>query len=518
MKSYPVLMLFLVPLLISCQGETAYERLGLEEITIGELQSGYSNGAFTIEEVMAAYLQRMGNMDRNGSALNAMLFINPQALEVARQLDMELQSNAARGPLHGIPVVLKDNIDTQDMPTTAGARAMRDSVPPDDAFIAQKLRQAGAVILGKANLSEWANFRSSFSSSGWSGLGGQTHNPFDPSRNPCGSSSGSAAAVSANLTVLAIGTETNGSIVCPASATGVVGIKPTVGLLSRDGLIPVSYTMDTPGPIARTVTDAALALGAMAGIDPVDSRTAESEGRIPEDYTVYLNEAGLQGKRIGHWTGALGDHGKVDLLMQETVSLLASGGAEIIEVESIWEEDINSDFFLVLLYQFKDGLNRYLQSLGDNAPVRDLADLIQQTFSDPVEMQYFDHSLLSSAHATDGLNAEDYRVALERIVRISREEGIDRVMDLHDLDAIVAPSGGPAWKTDLINGDNFRVSSSSPAAIAGYPNISVPMGYIDGLPVGISFFGRAWSEPVLLEIAYAFEQTSRVRRPPEPAD
>ncbi|HKK25009.1 MAG TPA: amidase, partial [Gracilimonas sp.] len=433
----------------------------------------------------------------------------------AKELDAELQEGNSRGPLHGIPVVLKDNIDTEDMPTTAGANILNGSIPDQDAFITRKLREAGAIILGKANLSEWANFHSSFSSSGWSALGGQVHNPYDLTRNPCGSSAGSGAAASANMAVFAIGTETNGSITCPSSANGLVGIKPTVGLLSRAGIIPISHTQDTPGPMARNVTDAAIALGTMVGADPTDDKTPASEGNFRTDYTQFLNEDGLSGKRIGLWTGSLGGHFRVDTLMHETVRLLEAQGAEIVEIEQISEQNVGGDSYQVLLYEFKDGLNKYFESLGEDAPVKSMEELVEATLNDPEEMRYFDHDILIQANGKGNLDSEEYQEALDRMLRVTRDEGIDRVMNEHDLDAIIGPTGGPAWKTDLTNGDNFAVSSSSPAARSGYPNITVPMGYIDGLPVGISFFGRAWSEPLLLEIAYGFEQATNVRKAPE---
>lgn len=504
----------------ACQPQSGNDRSGddqidLNEITITELQQGYENGDFTIADVTEAYLQRIEDIDQNGPELNSIITVNPDAMDIARELDEELEEGNKRGPLHGITVVLKDNVDTKNMPTTGGARALESSIPPDDAFITQKLQEAGAVILGKANLSEWANFHSSFSSSGWSGVGGQTRNPYDITRNPCGSSAGSGAAVSANLTVFAIGTETNGSITCPSTANGIVGIKPTVGLLSRDGIIPISFTQDTPGPMARTVKDAAIALGAMVGVDSADAKTTASEDNNHTDYTQFLNEDGLQGKRIGFWTGPLGDHFRVDSLMQQTVRSLESEGATIVELEQISEENVGGDSFQVLLYEFKDGLNKYLASLGENAPIDSLGQLIDSTLTDSVEMQYFDHDLLITANKKGNLESEEYREALDRMLKYSRDEGIDRVMEEHNLDAIVGPTGGPAWKTDLTNGDNFAVSSSSPAAHAGYPNITVPMGYIDGLPVGISFFGKAWSEPTLIEIAYAFEQSRGPRKVPE---
>lgn len=515
MKAVKLSLLLLVIGVTACQQTSRYEELDLEEVSINELMENYENGTYSITDVTEAYLQRIEEIDKNGPALNSMIYINPDAMETARILDEELQEGNKRGPLHGIPIVLKDNIDTNDMPTTAGARVLEGSVPPDDAFITMKLRDAGAIILGKANLSEWANFHSSFSSSGWSGLGGQTHNPYDLTRNPCGSSSGPGAAPSANLAVFGIGTETNGSITCPSSANGLVGIKPTVGLLSRSGIIPISFTQDTPGPMTRTVTDAAIALGTMVGVDGADSKTAASEGNYHTDYTQFLNEDGLEGKRIGFWKGPLGNHHRVDTLMYETVRLLEEHGATIVELEQISEENAGGDSFQVLLYEFKDGLNKYFDSLGEDAPVKNMEELVKVTLADSIEMRYFDHDLLITASEKGDLESEEYTEALERMLKITREEGIDKVMDENDLDAIVSPTGGPAWKTDLTNGDNFSVSSSSPAARAGYPNITVPMGYIDGLPIGASFFGRAWSEPELIEIAYAFEQITRARQVPE---
>ncbi|WP_103664550.1 amidase [Gracilimonas amylolytica] len=511
-----LLPLFVLPLLfLACQTSSKFDELGLEEITISDLREGYENGTFSVEDVTAAYLERITEKDQSGPTLNSMLYINPKALEVAREMDTELQEGTTRGPLHGIPVVLKDNINTDDMPTTAGANVLDGSIPDEDAFITKKLRDAGAIILGKANLSEWANFHSSFSSSGWSALGGQVHNPYDLTRNPCGSSAGSGAAASANMAVFAIGTETNGSITCPSSANGLVGIKPTVGLLSRSGIIPISYTQDTAGPMARTVTDAAIALGAMVGVDPTDDKTQLSEGNSHTDYTQFLNENGLEGKRIGLWTGSLGGHFRVDTLMHETVRLLQEQGAEIVEIEQISEQNAGGDSYNIMLFEFKDGLNKYFESLGEDAPVKNMEELVEATLNDPEEMKYFDHDILIQASKKGSLESEEYQEALERMLRITREEGIDRVMDEFDLDAIIGPTGGPAWKTDLTNGDNFAVSSSSPAARAGYPNITVPMGFIDELPVGISFFGRAWSEPLLIEMAYSFEQATNVRKAPK---
>lgn len=486
------------------------------EIDIETLQDGYATGTFTITEVTKAYLDRIAAIDDNGPTLNAIIAVNPDALDIAKKLDDEMMSGNIRGPLHGIPIVLKDNIDTHDkMPTTAGSRALKDSYPLQDSFVAEQLRAAGAVILGKANLSEWANFRGELSSSGWSGLGGQTHNPYILSRNPCGSSSGSGVAVSANLTVLAIGTETNGSIVCPSTSNGIVGIKPTVGLVSRSGIIPISYTQDTAGPMARTVKDAAICLGALTGMDSRDPKTTASEPHIRKDYTSFLNKDGLKGKRIGLFTGPLGANFKVDALVDQTVELLKAQGAEVIEIDKITEPDVGSNSFQIMLFEYKAGLNDYFASLGDVAPIRSLEELIEFNKNDPVEMEFYNQKYLEMAQEKAGLDSEEYQKALTDMLRGSREEGIDRVMDEHELDAIIAPTGGPAWETDHVNGDSFQLGSSSPAARSGYPNITVPMGFVDELPVGMSFFGRAWSEPTLIEICYAYEQATLHRKAPQ---
>ncbi len=487
-----------------------------EEFTIMQLQQGYAKGDFTVTDVVQAYLDRIDAIDDAGPTLNAVIQVNPDAMAIAAQLDAELSEGKKRGPMHGVPVLLKDNIDTHDqMETTAGSRALSGSHPPQDSYVAQKLREAGAVIIGKANLSEWANFRGNLSSSGWSGVGGQTKNPYILDRNPCGSSSGSGVAVSANLCMIAIGTETNGSIVCPATANGIVGIKPTVGLLSRSGIIPISFTQDTPGPMARSVSDAAIALGVMTGIDPSDSKTAASEGKYLTDYTPYLKEDGLKGKRIGWYTSARGQHFKVDTLMQKAADYIRSQGAEVIEIDNIYSREVSSLSFEVLLYEFRDGLNKYFASLGEAAPVKSVEELIEFNRSDSIELRYYDQELLLEAQKKGSVDSKEFAEILNKMNRLVREEGIDKVMGENDLDAFMAPTGSPAWKTDLINGDAFVISSSSPAAISGYPNITVPMGFIDGLPVGISFFGKAWSEPQLIEIAFAYESGTRYRKAPE---
>ncbi len=486
-----------------------------EEITIDRLQQGYKNGDFTIRQVVRAYLDRIEAIDKNGPRLNAVIQVNPEALQIAEELDKELKEGKIRGPMHGVPVIIKDNIDTHDrMETTAGSRALAGSHPLKDSRVAAKLRESGAVILGKANLSEWANFRGKLSSSGWSGVGGQCKNPYDLSRNPCGSSAGSGAAVSANLCTVSIGTETNGSIVCPSSANGVVGIKPTVGLISRSGIIPISFTQDTPGPMARTVTDAAICLGVLTGVDSSDSKTLLSKGKYPDDYTRFLNAEGLAGKKIGIYTAPLGRNYKVDELFNKAVDKIKNLGAEVVEVDRLYVRDPEEWSFTVLLYEFRDGINKYLASLGDEAPVKNLKEIIEFNRNDSVELKYFGQQIMEMAEEKEGLDSPGYREALANMLEYSREKGLDRVMDSLKLDAIIAPTGSPAWKTDHVNGDGSHIGSSSPAAIAGYPDVTVPMGYISGLPVGISFFGRAWSEPQLLGMAFAFEQATKARHAP----
>jgi len=508
-------------LLLSCTSQTqqtAYSQLGLEEITIQELHEKYTDGSLSVRDVVAAYIERIEEIDQNGPGLNSILALNENALAIADSLDAELSNGTARGKLHGIPVLLKDNIDTDDMPTTAGSRFLEGSIPSQDAFIVSKLKEQGAIILGKTNLSEWANFHSNFSSSGWSALGGQVRNPYQLSRNPCGSSSGSAVAAAANLAAITIGTETNGSIVCPANANGIVGFKPTVGLWSRSGIIPISYNTDSAGPMVRSVSDAAILLGALAAIDPDDELTHAAEGHIHEDYTQFLNRDGLDGKRIGFYKAPLGSHFRVDTLMHQTIRQLKSLGATIIELDEISEENTGADAFQVLLYEFKDGVDKYLASLNNDDIVNSMEELAERIRNSPEETEKFDRNLILISAEKGGLESGEYLEALEKMQRYSREEGIDKVMDEHNLDAIVSPTGSPAWKTDLTLGDNFKLSSSSPSARAGYPIITLPMGAIDGLPVGVSFFGRAWSEPVLLEIAYSFEQNGNHRIVPEFAE
>jgi amidase len=492
------------------------DNFGLLEKDITQIEQGYKERKFTVKEVVQAYLDRIKKLDVNGPALHSILVVNPDAMKIAAALDNELkQSKTVRGPLFGIPVVLKDNIDTHDkMPCTAGSRALKNSYPLKDSYVAAKLRAAGAVIIGKTNLSEWANFRGQLSISGWSGEGGLTKNPYILSRNPCGSSSGSAVAVSANLTAIAIGTETDGSIVCPSQANGIVGIKPTVGLISRTGVIPISSTQDTPGPMGRTVRDVALCLGALTGIDSMDVKTLANTGHFLSDYTPFLKKDGLKGKRIGLFKAPFGINYKVDKLMYRAVNFLKSQGAEIIEIDKITNPKTDQYSNEIMLYEYKEGLNNYFRSLGTNAPVKNIDELIAFNKADSIELRYFNQHYLEQASKKGDLNSNEYREALANLLKGSREEGIDSVMNVHKLDAIMAPTGSPAWISDLINGDSFQIGTSSPSAQAGYPDITVPMGFVDELPVGISFFGKAWSEPVLLEIAYAYEQGTHYRKAP----
>ncbi|WP_114747872.1 amidase [Pleomorphovibrio marinus] len=508
--------LILLCFLWGCENTNREElKFPIEEITIEEIHKGLRQGHFSVEELVQSYLDRIREIDQDGHQLRSVLHLNPDAIAIAQELDMELMAGKDRGPLHGVPVLLKDNLNSGDkMPTTAGSRAMEGSIASEDSFVAMRLREAGAVILGKTNLSEWANFRGELSSSGWSGLGGQTKNPYVLDRNPCGSSSGSGVAVSANLTVLAIGTETNGSIVCPSHANGIVGIKPTVGLISRSGVIPISYTQDTPGPMARTVRDAAICLGVIAGMDEKDNKTMDEDAVFHTDYTQFLNVDGLNGKRIGWYNTSEGRNFKVDTLMRQAVSFMEKAGATVVPISSIEAPGTGEHSFQVMLFEYQDGLNRYFESLGDGANIKSLSDLIAFNVKDEVSLRFHNQKYLELALKKGDLTHKDYLNALNNMIKGSREEGIDQVMKENELDAIIAPTGSPAWKTDLVNGDSFQLGSSSPAAHAGYPNITVPMGMVEALPVGISFFGKAWSEPKLLEIAYAYEQGTKHRSKP----
>lgn len=496
----------------------AKTELPLEEATIKQLQDAQSSGAETAQTLVEAYLKRIDELDKRGPAINSVIELNPDALDLARQLDAERKAGRVRGPLHGIPVLIKDNIDTHDrMTTTAGSLALEGSIAPRDAFIVEQLRKAGAVILGKTNLSEWANFRSSKSISGWSGRGGQTLNPYALDRNPCGSSSGSGAAVAANLCAVAVGTETDGSIVCPSTANGLVGIKPTLGLVSRAGIIPIAHSQDTAGPMARTVTDAALLLNALTGIDARDALTKTSAGHVERDYTRFLAPHGLTGARLGIVRKSFGFNERVDKLMEAAIEVMKQHGALIIDPADVpTAGQFDASEFEVLLYEFKADLNAYLKTLGPNAPVKTMQDIIEfnEKHADR-ELKFFGQDTMIKAQAKGGLNSPAYRRALAKNHLLSRARGIDAVMTKHRLDALIAPTGGPAWTTDHLNGDHFTGGFSSASAVAGYPHITVPAGFVFGLPVGISFAGRAWSEPKLISLAYAFEQATKHRQPPK---
>ena len=490
----------------------------LSEISIQELQDAMQSGQWTARDITSMYIDRIEAVDRQGPKLSSVLEINPDALEIADRLDAERRSNGPRGPLHGIPVLLKDNIATADgMTTTAGSLALEGCIAPRDSWVALRLREAGAVLLGKTNLSEWANFRSSQGSSGWSARGGQCRNPYVLDRNPCGSSSGSGAATSASLAAVSLGTETDGSVVCPSSANGLVGLKPTVGLVSRAGIIPIAHSQDTAGPMTRTVADAATLLGILAGVDPSDSATGSLKQRNEQDYTSFLDARGLQGARLGVARQYFGFHPGVDAVLEEALAEMKRQGAELIDpVELDTRGQFGDAEYTVLLYEFKADLNRYLAGLGSASKVRNLAELIR--FNEDhaeQEMPFFGQDIFLEAESRGDLTSSEYREALDLCRRATRDDGIDKVLDRHRLDAIVAPTGGPAWTTDLVNGDHFLGGSSSFAAVSGYPNITVPAGHVHGLPIGISFFGRAWSEPQLLQLAFAFEAATQARRPPE---
>ena len=506
----------------------------LEEATIAELGSQMASGERTSAEITRLYLERIEALDRQGPTLRSVIETNPDALEIAEGLDAERAAGNVRGPLHGVPILLKDNIATADRnTTTAGSLALEGSISQRDAFVAARLRRAGAVLLGKANLSEWANFRSNRSSSGWSARGGQCRNPYVLSRNPCGSSSGSGAATSANLCAAAVGTETDGSIICPSSANGLVGIKPTVGMVSRSGIVPISAVQDTAGPMARTVADAAALLSGMTGADPRDDATAASP--TPTDLTRHLSElrsadlselrsagvseqgaADLSRLRIGVGRQFFDRDSRVDQVMEEAIQALASLGAEIVDSVSIPHRgEVGRHEYEAMLYEFKAGLNEYLAGLGDDAPVASLADVIAFNEAHAErEMPFFGQEILIEAEGKGPLAETAYQTARGTANRLSREEGLDAALEEHRLDAILGPSGGPAWVTDLVHGDHFSVGSSGAAAVAGYPNVTVPAGHVHGLPVGVSFFGAAWSEPTLIRIAWAFEQATKHRRPP----
>jgi amidase len=480
----------------------ARESHDFSEATIAGLHDRMQRGEVSAERLTRWYLERIETVDRSGPGLNAIVEINPDAIEIARALDAEWRDSGPRGPMHGIPVILKANIDTGDgMHTTAGSLALASHRAPADAPLVDYLRRAGAVILGKANLSEWANFRSRRSSSGWSSIGGQTKNPYDTLRNPCGSSSGSGVAVAANLTMVAVGTETDGSVVCPSGINGIVGIKPTLGLISAQGIIPIAHSQDTAGPMARSVRDAAILLGAMSG--------------TTTDYTGRLAADGLSGKRIGvirSYSGADSNPG-VETLLTANIQALQDAGATIVDEIRIDTEGMRKAEYEVLLYEFKADLNAYLET--SNAPLRSLTDVI--AFNDERKadvMPIFGQDILHASEEKGPLTEDDYLAALEDSKRIAKA-GLDTAFAEHELDALIAPTNGPAWMTDHANGDSFHIGSSSYAAVSGYPNITVPAGFVSELPIGLSFIGRPDTDKELVEIAYAFEQATLARRPPD---
>ena len=485
------------------------------EATVNELQQAMTAGTLSAKKLTELYLARIKAIDKSGPNLNAVIELNPDALSIAEALDVERAKKGARGPLHGIPVLLKDNIATADkMSTSAGSIALANVKPPRDAFIVTKLRAAGAVIIGKTNLSEWANIRSTRSSSGWSSRGGLTKNPYALDRNTSGSSSGSGAAIAASLAAIAVGTETDGSITSPASVNGLVGIKPTVGLLSRDGIVPISHSQDTAGPMARTVADAAALLTALAGVDARDSATTASKGRAL-DYTKFLDAKGLSGARIGVTRNFFGSNDRVQAVIETELVILKSKGAILVDVELPNADKYGDSELEVLLFELKADLNIYLAEFASASPLKTLADVIAFNEKNKLKvMPYFSQELFVRAEGKGGLDSKAYLDALANNLRYSREEGIDKVLLANKLDALIAPTGGPAWLTDFVAGDNSGSSFTSPAAVAGYPHITVPAGFVSGLPIGLSFVGGAYSEATLIKLAYAYEQASKHRRAP----
>ncbi len=523
MRSFPVL-LAAVLLLAGCESsapDPATPAAGGEptdftyaELDIGDLQARMQKGDLDSRTLTQAYLDRIAAIDRAGPQLNAVIEINPDALKEAALRDVERKTNSVRGPLHGIPILLKDNIGATPMANSAGSLALKDFRPATDAFLVRRLRAAGAVILGKTNLSEWANFRSTHSTSGWSGRGGQTRNPYALDRNPCGSSSGSAVAVSANLSTAAIGTETDGSIICPAAVNGLVGLKPTVGLVSREGIIPISFSQDTAGPMTRSVADAAYLLTVLAGRDTADPATANTAWNTTLDYHAHLDPRALQGARIGVLRSKLSMHPDAAAAMEVAIRTMREAGATLVDVEIPTDGQWSNDETTLLLYEFKSGLERYLQK--QDAPLKTLSQLMGYNQQYPTsEMPYFGQELFEQANAKGGLGEQEYITARSRARRLAGPEGIDVALKSQNLQALIAPATGPAWITDTLTGDHFAGSGYSAAAVAGYPSLTIPMGSSNGLPLGIVFMGPAWSEPRLIGLGYAYEQLTRARMPPQ---
>ncbi len=484
---------------------------------VAELQARMTRGTLSSRALTGAYLARIASVDATGPTLRSVIETNPEALRIADALDRERRAGKVRGPLHGIPVLIKDNIDTADrMQTTAGSLALVGTPAPRDAFIVERLRAAGAVLLGKTNLSEWANFRSTRSTSGWSGRGGQTRNPYVLDRNPCGSSAGTGSAISANLATVGIGTETDGSIICPSSICGLVGLKPTIGLVSRSGIIPISVTQDTAGPMTRSVADAAAVLDAIVGVDARDASTTRRGAVQPANYLSALHNAALRGARIGVARNMAGFHPLVDAVFAQAIEAMRNAGAVVVDSTDVPTVNKTDDAETeILLYEFKEGINTYLASRGNTVRVRTLADLIAFNAEHASqEMPWFGQEQFEKAQAKGTLSDKVYQDALELCRRLSRDEGIDAVLASHRVEAIVAPSNGPSWPTDLVNGDRYTGGNSSVAAVAGYPSITVPMGFVGPLPVGMSFIGGAFTEARLIGLAYSFEQATKARRAP----
>jgi len=492
----------------------------MDELTIHQLQEKMASGDLTALGITESYLERIASLDKAGPGINAVIELNPDALAIAEALDVERQAGRLRGPLHGIPILIKDNIDTHDrMQTTAGSLALEGSHAPQDAFLVKRLRRAGAVILGKTNLSEWANFRGRHSVSGWSSRGGLTRNPYALDRTACGSSSGSGAAVTANLCAAAVGTETDGSIICPAQTNGIVGIKPTLGLVSRRGIIPIAHSQDTAGPMARTVAEAAVLLEALTGVDACDPATRSSAKRVCKDYRPFLDRDGLRGRRIGVARNMAGTDARVLKIFESSLEVMRQLGAVLVDPANVPNfNKFGKSELEVLHYEFKADLNGYLAGRGPKTRLHSLEEVIKFNEENKERvMPYFGQDYMTTAQEKGPLSEKKYREALAKNHRLTRAEGLDAAMRKHHLEALVVPSGGPAWMIDLVNGDtiNWDMESTSPPAVAGYPHITVPAGYIFGLPVGISFIGRSWHEPELIKFAYAFEQASQIRQPPQ---
>jgi len=487
----------------------------LEEATIAQLQENMASGV-TSSSITRQYLDRIAAIDHSGPSVNAVIEVNPEALAHAERLDEERKAGKSRGPLHGVPVLIKDNIDTGDrMLTTAGSLALTGGPASRDAFVVERLRAAGAVIIGKTNLSEWANIRSTRSTSGWSARGGLTKNPYVLDRNACGSSSGTGAAIAANLAAAGVGTETDGSVVCPSAVNALVGIKPTVGLVSRSGIVPIAHSQDTAGPMARTVADAAVLLNAMAGRDPRDAATVVAPA--PVDYTAALDADALKGARIGVARAKyFGYSAPADRLIDAAITLMKARGATIVDPADIRTADkLDACEIEVLLYELKADLNQYLATRGTTTAAATLKDLIAFNEKERVrEMPYFGQELFVQAETKGPLTTPAYVTAAATCRRLARDEGIDAVMAGQQLDAVVMPTVGPAWHSDLVNGDRFGGGGSTPASVAGYPSVTVPAGWVGELPVGILFMGRAWSESRLIGLAFAYEQASNHRKPP----